>query len=526
MVLQKTNLNYISILIISVYAFGINWFSANTGVMPIDTFAFFDTGFNITLDKLPIRDFWVFTGIVVDFLQALFFITFGNNWTSYVLHGCLLNILGSISFYLFLNKLNLKKEYSLLYSISFATLCYPVSGTPFAYIHSYIFSLLSIFLLCIAIKEKKDLLWFVLPFTCFLAFFSMQTPSVYIILIVLIFSTYFLLIKKNLSCLKNFVLGGTLSFSVIFLYLLFTRTPFENFLYQYFLFPLTIGEGRIASNANAYVALADQMNFQRLIGNFKFIHIFLFPLIFFTLKNFLLKKKDNLNLINFIVILSTFSFLFNQLVTANQIYIFSLIPIMAALLHLNIIRFKIKFFPIFLIFLILVFATIKFHYRYNVDRKFDDIENLDKSKSISAEIIDEKMKFLKWLTPYQEPQEEIDLIKLAIKTIKEDKREKVLLTHYHFISTVLEEDLNIFNRWYLWDNNTHPTETNKYFNFYKKMINKNIEENNIKVIYLLTETKKGITFKNIKNYFTEKCFESTNLVQDRFSYHEIVNCKN
>ena len=99
-----------------------------------------------------------------------------------------------------------------------------------------------------------------------------------------------------------------------------------------------------------------------------------------------------------------------------------------------------------------------------------------------------------------------------------------MITHYQFISTVLNEDLNLLNRWYLWGNDTHPTETHKHFFFYKKMINKNIKENNIQVIYLLGQ-KKEILFKHVKNYFTEKCFKSKTLVRNRFSSHEIVDCK-
>ena len=52
----------------------------------------------------------------------------------------------------------------------------------------------------------------------------------------------------------------------------------------------------------------------------------------------------------------------------------------------------------------------------------------------------------------------------------------MLLTHYQFVGTFLKKDVNIMNRWYLWDNNTHPTEKHKYFNQYKNFINKNIEK--------------------------------------------------
>ena len=92
------------------------------------------------------------------------------------------------------------------------------------------------------------------------------------------------------------------------------------------------------------------------------------------------------------------------------------------------------------------------------------------------------------------------------------------------MSTFSNKSLNILNRWYLWDNNTHPTENHKYFEFYKSLINKNINKNKIKVIYLLGQENE-INFKNVKNYFTDMCFESKTIIPNRFSSHEIVNCK-
>ena len=522
MILHRTNLNYLLVLLLIIYAFLINWISANIGVLPIDTFAFFDTGFNILNNKLPLKDFWIFTGLFVDYLQALFFLIFGLSWNSYVLHACFINILVSLSFYLFLIKLNLEKIYSFIYAISFATLCYPLSGTPFAYLHSYIFSLISIFIISIAIYQNKNSLWLFLPIVFFLAFFSMQTPSFYIILILLFFSFYFLIIKKNFNGLKFFIFGGILSLFGMLIFLYATKTPLENFLYQYFLFPITIGADRLTSDQNAFVILIDQINFQRLFGNFKFIHFFLFPLIFVTAKLFLNKEKSSLKIVNIITIFSVIAFFFNQLITANQIFIFSLIPIMASLLHLSLKKLKISYFYLLLIFTLLVFSTAKFHNRYNVERKFLDLEDVDKKKAIDARVIDESLKNLKWISHYSEPQEEIDLIKKAIKVIKEDSREKILITHYQFFSLILDDNLNIINRWYLWDNNTHPTESHKYFGFYKKMINKNLSKNKIKIIYLLGSE---IEFEKIKNYFADTCFKSTKVVEGELSYHEIINCK-
>ena len=237
------------------------------------------------------------------------------------------------------------------------------------------------------------------------------------------------------------------------------------------------------------------------------------------------KNKSSNNTINFTIILCTLAFFFNQLITANQIYIFSLIPILASILHLNLKNLNYDSKLIFLIILIVIFSTVKFHYRFNIDRKFHDLENIDKSKAVKANLIHENLKDLKWINKFEDPNKEVIVIKKAIELLEQDEREKILITHYQFISTILDKDYNILNRWYLWDNNTHPTENHKYFKFYKSMVNKNIKSNNVQVIYLLGQENE-ILFDNVKNYFTELCFESKTHIDKRFSSHEIINCKN
>ena len=105
-------------------------------------------------------------------------------------------------------------------------------------------------------------------------------------------------------------------------------------------------------------------------------------------------------------------FIYNQLLQANQIYIFSLIPILASLLHKNL-KFddnNKKFVCLGTIFLI-VFVSIKFHIRFNIDRKFHDLENIDKSKAIQANSINENFKNLKWISKSDQPENELKVIK-------------------------------------------------------------------------------------------------------------------
>ena len=525
MFLKKDNLlKELPIIIgISIYAYFINSYSGNIGVIPIDSFGFFDTGQSVLKGKLPIRDFWIFTGLLVDYMEAAFLFIFGNNWNSHLAHGSFMNIIGTAGLYFFLREINLKKKYVIFYSISFATLCYPVSGTPFAYIHSYIFSLLAIFTLIVAIKNKNNFLWFIFPFLCFFSFLSMQTPSAFI-LIILFFVLISHFLQNKLS--KNFFtfLIGCIT-SLIFLILFFyvTKTPIINFIYQYILFPLTIGEARITNDAMAFIELSEQINFKRIIGEFKLIHIFLLPLAVLSIRGF--KKNQGItNKINFTIIFCSIAFIFNQLITANQIYIFSLIPILAAMLHYNLNKIDINYKIFYLIIFVVTLSTFKFHLRFNIDRKFLDLENVDKSKAIEAIQIHKKFNNLRWISKSDEPNNEIKILKKALKIINEDKREKSLITHYSFFATILNKDLNILNRWYLTDNNTHPGKNHKYFAFYKAMVNKNIKSNNVKVIYILSQ-KNEIKFENIKIYFTNICFESKTIIQKRFSSHKIINCK-
>ena len=56
------------------------------------------------------------------------------------------------------------------------------------------------------------------------------------------------------------------------------------------------------------------------------------------------------------------------------------------------------------------------------------------------------------------------------------------------------------------------------------MVNRNVKKNNIKVIYLLGQENE-ILLDDVKNYFTDVCFESKTLEKNKFSVHKIIDCK-
>ena len=166
------NYNIIFLLFLSLFSLWVNNIYGNIGILPIDSFAFFDTAHSILLGKHPFKDFWITTGPLVDYLQALFFEIFGIKWFSYVIHASFFNLIITISSFIFFirNKLNI--FLSFFYSLSISILCYPIMGTPFAYHHAFILSIISLFIFVIAVKYKSNLAWFFLPIIMVLSFLS------------------------------------------------------------------------------------------------------------------------------------------------------------------------------------------------------------------------------------------------------------------------------------------------------------------------------------------------------------------
>ena len=79
---EKSTLIYVVFVII--FAFLINWNYSKYGVYPIDSFLHYDSAYRILNGEYPIRDYWIVSGILVDFLQAFFFKIFGVNWYAYI----------------------------------------------------------------------------------------------------------------------------------------------------------------------------------------------------------------------------------------------------------------------------------------------------------------------------------------------------------------------------------------------------------------------------------------------------------
>ena len=179
-----------------------------------------------------------------------------------------------------------------------------------------------------------------------------------------------------------------------------------------------------------------------------------------------------------------------------------------------------------IIILLVAFTIVKYHKVYNSKRKFMDLQHADLSRALNAGIIDHKLNGLKWISPYysENPEEEVRLLKDIIKILKRDNRKKMVITHYQFLSLILEQDLNIPNRWNLYHDNIYPIKDNQYVEYYKEFFNKNIKSNKIKVIYIIkSKPDENINIEQFRIHLGDVCIK-TEIFNELTSAHEIGAC--
>ncbi len=508
------NLNYqLDLIIIIFFSFFINFYYSSIGVLPQDTFAYYDTGYRVLNGAVPFKDYWTVSGPIIDYIQSIFFYFFGVNWKVYTLNGSVINCLITFTLYFLLRTYKLKRGLNFFYCICFSVLANPSMGVAFPDHYSTFFSLIAVFLFLIALKIEKKFLWYLIPFAFFLAFFSKQSPSSYIFISTLFLIIFYIFYFKKIKFLKYLILTsvGCIFTFVLFMYM--NKISFDLFLSQYFLFPQTIASERLKEY---------QFTFNNIIFNFKFIYILLFLTIYLSfLKIKYTKKIDETILVSFSLMFISISLIFHQIITKNFIYIFFLIPLLASFLHLH--KFKMKqnekLISIFLI-LFTIFCTFKYHLRFNESRKMLNLENVDLNSTIDAETIHLSLKGLNWTTKRFENNTnlEIDNLKKSIEIIKNDNSKKMIETNYLFFSAIVNEDLNNPSRWPTLGDASNPDFDNEYHIFYKEFINKIVEKKKIKSIYSTFNNKKNIFFN-----FDKNC-KSSELVENFLYKLDLTNC--
>lgn len=508
------NLIFLSIAGIIILAASINFYVANIGVFPLDTFLFFDTGYRILLGDVPFKDYWASTGPIIDYLQGLFFLIFGVNWFAYVLHSTILNVIVALfSFYLF-NYFKTNFYIKNFFVILICLTAYPSSAVPSLDHHGMIISFISLFTFILAIKKDENKLWLSLPFLLFISFFSKQTPAGYFIILISIFFLIHLYFYFSFKRIFLVFISILICLLILGLFLFLNDISFEHFIIQYLLYPQSIA----GSRWNDFV---HPIEFNRYFLRFKEIWIPILILFFLLMSEF--KKKNIYNikniLIQLLLIFSGIIMIWHQILSLNQKFIFLTVPFLFyfVIYFLSKIKFKNNL-NTYLILGFCFFWAIDNLNKYTLKRKFMDLEKVNLQNSLDANLIDKKLNGLKWITSEFEvnPNNEINLINKHKKELNQNLN-TMLITHYQFIAPLLNFRSHGINRAY--DDVSSPRVNSKYSYNYKIFINNHLKNKKIERIVIIGSLEDKI----ITEFLDKNCFKLNS--EDNFYKEIILNLK-
>ena len=506
-------------LVLFIASFLFNQYYAYLGVLPIDTFLIFNSGYDLLNGVLPFRDVWTIKGPFLDLIQAFFFKIFGVSWFSYASHASIFNSIFALSTFWTLKKFNLQLKFCFLYSVFASLLMYPTYGIPFSDHHVSILSLMAIYCLLIAMKTNEKIYWFFIPVFLFLAFFSKQAPSGYFLILISSVSLIYLSFNFKIEKVTLAISGAISILFIFYLIVHLNQIPFRSIIEQYILFPLSLGETR--------TEWLFPLEFKRIVLRHKLAYIALGIPIYFLIKNSLNNLKNiysNESLIVLTLLGTLLIFVFHQLMTINGLFIFFLIPIFCGFSHTFVTKyFKSKKYLISFLVILSFMSTLHYQNKYISKRDTLLLRNVDLNRSVDASKLDDKLKGLKWITYNypEDPEEEIGNLVEIIDLIKRDKRKKMIVTDYQFITVILSTKDYAASRFW-WGHHGYPDMKNKYFSIWKNFLLSKIKDNNIEVIYTI---KPLIGESDILvNILNENCYSKLNLKQN-LDIQILKNCK-
>ena len=504
------------IFFIGSFSFLINYHYGFIGLMPMDNTVLYNGGYRVLNGYVPFTDYWLVTGPLLDYLNALFFSILGVSWKTFIIHSSLINLLFGLASYFLFIQLELSKKFSIFYSILMSVLFYPVVGTPFVDHHSTFFLIIAFYIFIFSVYKKNYFSLIFIPLFFCLSFLSKQTPAAYGLLTILpLISLLCFLDKKNIKkILINLLFGSAISLFLLVIFIFFTNIDISNFVEQYIFFAGSIGEYRLSNY---------DLNILDILNKFKFIFFYIFILIIITIYLSYKKKINGNNLLVLIASLAiSLILIFHQFLTLNQNFIFFIIPFLCGITHIYYLKILKKKYLLIVLISVCIFSVSKYHLRFNEDRKFNELEGVDLSKAIDAKVLSNEFKGLQWIT-YRypdDPNRELNNLKQIIKILKNDSSKRMLITDYQFLSPTLNTYDFSPNQWH------HPTVSfplndQKYFKKYKNFFIKNLKNNNIDFIYETTENDKSIT----ELVINKDCLKKVRASEMLLKIELLKNCK-
>ena len=513
------NSAYLYLLIIVIYSFCINFYYGNLGVYPIDTFLHYDSAYRILKKEFPIKDYWIVSGFIIEFIQSIFFKVLGINWFAYIFHSSLINLITSVIVFYFFLDLKLNSLRAFVYTLSFSTLAYTFSGTPFVDHHASFFLMIATFMMIKLISDPYNKTYLLLIIILsFFSFLSKQVPVVYAFFTQGILLIIFFREHKNVYFYQYIFLYIFTIFLIFFAFLYLLKIDVYLFIKEYIFYPSTIGSDRF---------FLFEKSFEKFFNQYKFLIIPLLISIFLKIKLISNKSNNNKNNIFKYLILISFvtTLILHQLLTKNQIFIYFLIPLIFGILDKDLELFfnKKKNLVSIILILILALITFKYHVRYNEERKFHELSRINLDEAIDAKYIHESLTGLKWINPFfnGNPKDEIELIKEGISQIEKEDDELMLITHYLFFDSITKKNMNMPSKTFTTDGISFPVKGSKYFLLYNSFLKNHLSKKKIKKVYFFNH--ENLSQKIISNNISNNCYKEK---KDKLFTILEINCFN
>ena len=180
---------------------------------------------------------------------------------------------------------------------------------------------------------------------------------------------------------------------------------------------------------------------------------------------------------------------------------------------------------IFLVIIFCIFTTFKYHHRFNVERKFIDLQDVQLTNSIQAKKIHSSLYPLKWKTRnFKNPLDEIKIVSNVIKKLENEKNEIILMTNYNCISTLTKKKVYALSKTY--DSISFPNKSNTYYSQFKIFFDNKIKLKKITHIYLFFTNEDELNYgleRYILEYYNSDCLKIDNL-ENYLIKVDLTNC--
>ena len=540
----KNNIiDFFRISFLVLFSFLVCYYYGFNGIVPLDDFVNFNSGYRILKGDLPFRDYYEVTGPVLSIFQSVLFYLFGVSWKTFVLHSSLINSFSSLIIYLFFLNQTRNKNLSLLIAISFSILFYPNNGVPGVDHHAWSFAIVSLLFFNMGLEKKNFLYIFISILTFFLSFLTKQVPAVYILLIIIML--YFIEIINEKKIIYFFKI--ILSILVLFISLIFffkkNEINLDLFFEQYFLMLFNFGTERI-SKINIYLI-------KESLSKIYFLIFLIIPsLIIFYKKKELRLYEKKIFLIIFLLISTA---LFYEIHTNNQAMTFALTPVICGFLYeiqknnnkdkvlkyiyiilillccLKIIQFQftlifilLPFFSICIFYIkkykrinininflliVYIFLTSFYYYVHNVhQRMYKDIVSENNLISFDGSKINKSFENLNWkMNSKDSVVNFIDDKKSTINLLNQIKKNYIIISDYQIYNLILDKkDYSPVKYWAT--EISYPSKHNKLRKKFEKYFLEKIIKN--KIEYIILDKNTSLFKENLLDYnFLSKCLE-------------------